>query len=211
MRFFRRIFGSLFGGRGPADIVPTRPPAGTTFRLPNQHPRWDAQATLYTVLAIVATYGIFLLVNSIAQDVFERGKQICLFVCVWFVILALFALAVRMRIDWHHELRLTPAELSVHYVASGQRFRTVCVNLAPVRQLTIVRKGKRSLLQAEAPGDSVSLILREQDHELLVRLAHLMADERAYLDPTLPAIRVAVETPGAIVAERVIPPLNTKI
>jgi hypothetical protein len=94
--------------------------------------------------------------------------------------------------------------LAVDCISSFRRRRLTTVELASVEQLTVVRQLHKSFLQAETAGEAPRLLLRDQDHNVLVQLANLLALEQ-------PGLRVAVESPLGVQPERSAAPLNSKI
>ena len=132
--------------------------------------------------------------------------------CVAGILAGMVFVYFRTRIDWHYELDLTPAELRVSYISSGQRWLTTRIDLTPIRQFTVVTHGVKTSLQAESVEDPPRLILRNGEAGLLLRVAQRLAEERAALDPQLPVLRVTVEPPAAEAgADRFEQPLHSKI
>jgi hypothetical protein len=203
MSFLSRISDMLFGARGPAEVVVTRTENSVSFRLPGQHPSWGAQGAVFVLMTILGAFGVFLIVNGFWRFGADGVANWCGGPTVILFVSAMIVLAVRMRISWRYEIELTPGELRVHYVTTPQRACVARIDLTPIRQLTVVRKGLKSLLQAEGVDGSVRLIIRQQDHDALVRLANLLAAERD--------LHVAIEDPRSIQADRVAAPVSSKI
>ena len=202
----------LFGERGPSDIVVTRSEQGTHFRLPNQQADREARSSVLVVVLALGALGIFLVINGTLRYAEEQRDYWGMSLSVAGIVAFLAFFFFRLRINWHYELFLTLTDLRVFYVASGQRWRTAQIDLAAVRQFTVLRNGPKSSVQAEAIGDEPRLVLRESPHEVALRLAELLAKERASFDRLAPVMRVTIETPTAGAAkDRLEPPLNSKV
>jgi hypothetical protein len=211
MALLRRILDFFLGERGPTDIVRTRSGDAVCFRLPNQrhnHERGTGWLAMALVFGVPFTFVSFLIVLFFPP---EQRNSVGGLVFVAVILVIISAVIGKWRFVWHYELSLTPDILAVNCISSFRRQRLTTIALASVEQLTVVRQLRKSLLQAESVADAPRLILQDQDYDLLVRLAQVLAIENASLNPDRPALRVAVETPLGVQAERSAPPLNSKV
>lgn len=209
MSFLSRIMSALVGEADSTDIESTRTRAETTFRLPPQFPGWNVRLPMLIILVGLGVYGIFLVISGTLRFAADPRNYLCMAISVVLIACTVVLVFVRTRFGWHYEISLTSSELCAYYVTLAQRYCIARMDMTPVRQLTIVRKGSKSLLQAEAADDTVRLILREQKHDVLVRLANALAGEFASFTQRL--LKIAVEDPDQLVPERETAPLACKI
>ena len=188
---------------GPSDILVTRTSDGIQMRLPDEYPPAKVPDDIGGFM-----FGLLFFGGSLALIAFmlHNGSQAVppaptelrdpssfLFTLPAIALIAFLAVLAR-RYNSHIELLLTPTELFVYSVYARFRWRKARIDLAPIRQFSVVRSGAKSTLQAESVDEPPKLLLQERDHDSLLALANLLARERALLDPTRGATLVAAES-----------------
>jgi hypothetical protein len=211
MAFLRRILAFLGGERGPADIVVSADADAVRFRLPDRWYRrevttpWLVAALVVGSIIILAALGKTLELPDQQRDLAGMRILIAAMLC------AMAAVAYAWRIVWHFEVVLSRNALVVECTGRLFRRRRPPIDLAGVRQFTVVSHGATSLLQAEWTDDQPRVVLDGQPHAVLVRLAELLARERARLDPAA-STETAVESALlGVRTERLRPPLSAKV
>jgi hypothetical protein len=206
-----QILAFLGGERGPANIAVSADADAVRFRLPNRWYRREV-TTPWLVAALVVGSSIILVALGktleLPDDQRDHGGM---WILIAAVTCAMAAVAYAWRIVWHYEVVLSRDALAVVCVGTLFRRCQPPIDLAGVRQFTVVGHGATSLLQAEGTDDPPRVVLGGAPHAVLVRLADLLAMERARLDPAAPT-EVAVESALlGVRAERHRPPLNAKV
>lgn len=176
----------FFGERGPVDIAVTRAPEASHFRLPNQRPHSNAFTLPIAVPLAIAGYGMFLVVHGALRLPDESRGRWGVGLAIGGMVVAALAIMARMRVDWHYEITLNPGDLRVYCASSGQRWRTVKLDLAPVRSLEIRTDNGVSLLHAISADGTRSSLVKGADPGRIADLAQLLAAEYALLSPGLP-------------------------
>jgi hypothetical protein len=212
MSFLRSMLRFFIGERGPADLVVTRNAGGTHFRLPHRHPHRRLLSLLLLGLLALGAYMVFLIIRGNLRLAEDERDLLGMGVCVAAIVLAMIAACFKLHVNWHYEVVLTPGGLAVFYVATGRQWQIAGIDLTPIRQFTVIARRGKSALLAESTADAPRFVLQNQDHDLMVRLANLLAEENARLGGTATAIRVRVEEVIVGTSQpRVEPPIHSKI
>ena len=179
--------------------------------MPTQRNNRVALSIALTLSLVFGPIGIYALISGTMNLPDENRDLEGMWIAVSAILTLIVVLALCWRIVWHYEISISPQVLRVDCITSFHHEVEAQIDLAAIGQFTIINDGKVSSLQAESKDAVPRVLLRNQEHHFLVRVADLLTQECAVLDPAKPRMRVTVETSlVGVQTERVTPPLNSK-